>query len=110
MPANPTISEAVARSVARHGGRASQLVQILREVQAELQCIPAGALDELARSLSIPRVRVESAASFYHFFHAQSHGTYEILFSDNIIDQMLGKREMMQYLCKLLWEIGRAHV
>jgi [NiFe] hydrogenase diaphorase moiety large subunit len=103
MPANSATSEAVRRSVARHGGRASQLVQILREVQAELQCIPAGALDELARSLSIPRVRVESAASFYHFFHAQSHGAYEILFSDNIIDQMLGKREMMQYLCKLLW-------
>ncbi len=103
MPRIAPISEAVGHSVERHGARPSHLVQILREVQAELRCLPGPALDELARALRTPRVRVESAASFYHFFHSESHGAYEILFSDNIIDQMLGKREMMQYLCKLLW-------
>jgi [NiFe] hydrogenase diaphorase moiety large subunit len=103
MTFNPDLTSIVAGAVAHHGGDPSHLMQMLRAVQAQAGCIPGAAVDELARRLGLPRVRVESAASFYHFFHDKPHGAYEILFSDNIVDHMAGKQELMQYLCEQLW-------
>jgi [NiFe] hydrogenase diaphorase moiety large subunit len=103
MSNSPLIAESVSRSCERHANDPTQLVQILRKVQVELGCLPREAIDELARRLHLPRARVESTASFYHFFHGSTHGTYEILFSDNIVDLMLGKQDLMQYLCERLW-------
>ena len=78
-------------------------MQILRNVQESCGTIPSDTLDRLARLLDVPRVRIESTASFYAFFHAESHGAYEILFSDNVIDQMAGKAGLKQYFCEKLW-------
>jgi [NiFe] hydrogenase diaphorase moiety large subunit len=103
MSNSPLISESIARSCEHFANDPNHLVQILRKVQGELGCLPREAIDELARRLRLPRARIESTASFYHFFHAASHGVYEILFSDNIVDLMLGKQELMQYLCERLW-------
>ncbi len=89
--------------VARWNGDAANLLQILHEVQDACGYIPSAMIDQLAKLLGVPRVRIEATASFYHFFHAESHGEYEILFSDNIIDQLQGKAELMQYLCERLW-------
>ena len=57
----------------------------------------------MANALGLPRVRVEATATFYHLLHAESRGVYEILFSDNIVDHMQGKRELMAYLCERMW-------
>ncbi len=103
MAATANLPNIVASAVARHGGNPANLMQMLRVVQAQAGCIPGEAVDELARRLGLPRVSVESTASFYHFFRAKPHGAYEILFSDNIVDHMAGKQELMQYLCEQLW-------
>ena len=89
--------------VERWGKDPANMVQILRDVQESCGTIPSDTLDQLARLLGVPRVRIEATASFYHFFHAESHGAYEILFSDNIIDHMAGKEELKRYLCERLW-------
>ena len=89
--------------VARWHHDPTNLVQILREVQESCGTIPSDTLDRLAALLNVPRVRIESTASFYAFFHAESHGAYEILFSDNIIDRMAGKEALKQYFCERLW-------
>ncbi|GAB4171015.1 MAG: hypothetical protein Fur0039_10850 [Rhodocyclaceae bacterium] len=89
--------------VARWNADPANLVQILRNVQESCDCIPSAALDGLAALLGVPRLRIEATASFYSFFHAESHGAYEILFSDNVIDHMCGKAELQQYLCERLW-------
>jgi len=89
--------------VALWRGDAANLVQILHEVQDACGNIPDAMIDQLAKLLNVPRVRIEATASFYHFFHTESHGEYEILFSDNIIDQLQGKAELMRYLCERLW-------
>jgi len=93
----------VAACVGRHGGDAGKLLQILRDVQAALGHLGPDAIDAVARALGIPRVHVEATATFYHLLHAESHGVYEILFSDNIVDRMLGKDELMAYLCERMW-------
>ena len=89
--------------VARWGKDPANMVQILRDVQESCGTIPSDTLDQLARLLGVPRVRIEATASFHHFFHAESHGAYEILFSDNIIDHMAGKEALKQYFCERLW-------
>ncbi len=89
--------------VARWHNDPANLVQILRDVQESCGTIPSDTLDRLARLLDVPRVRIESTASFYAFFHAESHGAYEVLFSGNIIDHMAGREALKQYFCERLW-------
>ncbi len=87
----------------RHQSRASQLLQILREIQEHFGHIPHRIVTELAQRLSIPRARIESVASFYSFLHLKPHGDYRVLFSDNITDRMLGSQPLMELMCQQLW-------
>ena len=94
--------------VGRHGQDAANLLQILRETQERLGCIPPHAVDHLAARLAVPRVKIEGMATFYSFLHLQPHGEYRVLFSDNITDRMLGSRTLMLQMCRQLWvEQGR---
>jgi [NiFe] hydrogenase diaphorase moiety large subunit len=79
------------------------LLGLLRDVQAELGQLSPDTLDAVAQALGLPRAQVESTATFYHFLDAGSHGAYEILFSDNIVDHLQGQRDLLQYLCERLW-------
>jgi [NiFe] hydrogenase diaphorase moiety large subunit len=87
----------------QRGYDATQLLQMLREVQERFGHIPPPAISRLAEKLSIPRARIESVASFYSFLHLQPHGEYRVLFSDNITDRMLGSQALMEQMCQLLW-------
>ena len=101
-------AEAVDRAVARLGNEPTQLLAILRAVQDSLGCLPAEALDRVAAKVPLTRAEVEATASFYHLLHQAPHGAYEVLFSDNIIDQMAGKADLMRYFCdELLVEPGK---
>jgi [NiFe] hydrogenase diaphorase moiety large subunit len=97
------ISRMLTPILARHGGDASRLLQVLLEVQDAYHYIPSVAIDHIAAHLGVPRVNVEGVAGFYSFFSTQPVGEYRLLFSGNITDQMLGKDELMQYLCNKLW-------
>ena len=98
-----TPHEVAAGCVARHGGNPVKLLQILREVQDAAGHLGPEAIDAVATALGLPRVRVEATATFYHLLHAESHGVYEILFSDNIVDHMQGKNELLAYMCERMW-------
>ena len=89
--------------VQRHESNATQLLQILREVQERFGHIPHQVISKLADQLSIPRARIESVASFYSFLHLKPHGEYRVLFSDNITDRMLGSQALMELMCQQLW-------
>jgi [NiFe] hydrogenase diaphorase moiety large subunit len=97
------ITQSVAAAVARHGTGADHLVHALRDAQAAAGALTPEVIDAVAASLRIPRVRVEGAATFYHLLHAESHGDYEVLFSDNIIDRMAGKDDLLAQFCELMW-------
>ncbi|MDP2877924.1 MAG: NAD(P)H-dependent oxidoreductase subunit E [Sulfuricella sp.] len=89
--------------LARHGGDASRLLQVLLEVQDACHTIPSEAIDHIAAHFDVPRVNVEGVAGFYSFLSTRPVGEYRMLFSGNITDQMLGKDDLMQYLCNKLW-------
>jgi len=92
----------------RHAERPDALLQILIDIQAGLNWLPPEILTLVAARLGLSRARVEGVAGFYSFLHTTPVGTYRILFSDNIIDQMLGSRELMALMCnKLVVEPGR---
>ena len=98
-----SLLDSVAAALARHQRDRTRLLQILRDVQAEQGFLGTEAIDAVAAALGVPRVAVESTATFYHLLHARSHGVYEILFSDNIVDHMHGKNELLAYLCERMW-------
>jgi len=97
------ISRMLTPIFARHDVDASRLLQVLLEVQDACHFIPSEAIDQIAAHFDVPRVNVEGVAGFYSFLSTRPVGEYRILFSDNITDQMLGKDELMLYLCNKLW-------
>ncbi|GAO36353.1 NADP oxidoreductase [Sulfuricella sp. T08] len=97
------ISRILTPILARHGGDASRLLQVLLEVQDVCHFIPSKAIDLIAAHFGVPRVNVEGVVGFYSFLSTHPVGEYRLLFSGNITDQMLGKDELMQYLCNKLW-------
>ncbi len=74
----------------RFGNDKGRLMDIFLNVQAEAGCIASGALDDIAKSLSIGRVEVESAATFYAFFSREPRGRFVIRLCNDIIDQIKG--------------------
>jgi [NiFe] hydrogenase diaphorase moiety large subunit len=78
------------------------LMAELRAVQDQLGHLPAAALDRIARDRKLSRAEIEATATFYHLLHRAPHGACEVLFSDNIVDHMAGKAELMGRFCEAL--------
>ena len=73
-----------------HGNDRTRLMDMLRAAQEKLGCISAEATQLIARQLSIHRVEVHSAASFYAFLSQQPKGQVVIRLCNDVIDQMRG--------------------
>ena len=95
-------SEVVVRALERRRARPTQLLQILREVQEELDWISPETAHAVAAGLGIPATQVESVVQFYSFLYDQPRGRYRILFSDNITDRMLGSLTLFEHMLKRL--------
>ena len=50
-----------------------------------------------------PLGRVLGVVGFYAFLSSQPVGRYQVLFSDNITDRMLGNMDLLTALCEKLW-------
>ncbi len=88
--------------VQRHDGLPTRLLQILREVQDSLTWLSSATLNQVAEELGISPDKVRNVAEFYSFLYTEPRGSYDILFSDNITDRMLGSRELLHCLCERL--------
>jgi len=97
------VAGVVDRVVARYRRDASNMVQILREIQEACDWISPEAIDRLQATLGVPRTKIEGVAGFYSFFYTAPRGKYRVLFSDNITDRMQGNRALMERLCNSLW-------
>lgn len=78
------------------------LLQILLDVQRTFNHIPAEAQALIAHQLQIPAARVQQNVDFYSFLHEHPRGVYDVLFSDNIVDQMQGSRKLCKQLASQL--------
>ena len=84
------------------GDSPDQLLQHLCKIQSHYSHIPEEALQLLADRLHIPPVQIISVVYFYSFLHMKARGDYDIRFSDNITDRMLGNLPLLESLCKKL--------
>ncbi|MDS4027060.1 MAG: NAD(P)H-dependent oxidoreductase subunit E [Candidatus Contendobacter sp.] len=102
MAESDTLTQTVHDIVQRHGGMPTRLLQILRDVQDRLTWLAPETLECVAEELGISPVKVRGVAEFYSFLYTAPRGSYDILFSDNITDRMLGNRALLHYLCDRL--------
>ena len=98
----PTDLTVVQQALDRHRSRPEQLVQILREVQAETHWLPRPVLAAIASGLGCTLAHVEAVAGFYRFFHLKPVGRWHLLWSDAVSDRQLGSRDLAHELCRLL--------
>jgi len=101
-PSIGQVTEFVAESLARHGRNPDYLLQHLIVLQHRFSCVPAAAVDALATELGVTRTQIRAAIDFYAFLHETPRGDFDILFSDNITDRMLGNQRLMRLLCERL--------
>ena len=88
--------------LAKSGDSPDQLLQHLCKIQSHYSHIPEEALQLLADRLHIPPAQIISVVYFYSFLHMKARGEYDIRFSDNITDRMLGNLPLLESLCKKL--------
>ncbi|QID17714.1 NADP oxidoreductase [Nitrogeniibacter mangrovi] len=92
----------VERIIEAHGRRPEALLQMLVDIQAQENWLPPEVLTALSKRLGMARARIDGVAGFYSFLHTEPVGRYRILFSDNIIDRMLGSEALMALMCRKL--------
>ena len=101
-PTSSQIAAVAERSMGRYGRGADSVLQHLIACQQAFSFVPAETLDQLVQAIDVTRAQLVAAVDFYAFLHLTPRGAYDILFSDNITDRMLGNRRLLQQLCGLL--------
>ena len=92
----------VVETLALHGQDPRNLLQHLIAVQHRFGWIPPPAVEQLAESLDVTRTQIRAAIAFYAFLHDCPRGNFDILFSDNITDRMLGNQRLAGLLSERL--------
>jgi [NiFe] hydrogenase diaphorase moiety large subunit len=88
----------VDRILEQWGREPRNLLQVLIRVQQTYSHIPTTAVEQIAAALSVTPAHVHGLIGFYSFLHSEPRGTYDVLFSDNITDRMLGSRDLAERL------------
>ena len=88
--------------LAKTGNAPDQLLQHLCRIQNHYSHVPEEAVQVLSRRLHKPPVQIYAIVDFYAFLHRQARGDFDIRFSDNITDRMLGNRDLLKSMCKKL--------
>lgn len=73
-----------------------RLLDILLDIQAEFNCIPEEAVEELADQLELSKVHVEETVSFYHFFTREPAGKYAVYLNNSPVSFMYGRAEVAE--------------
>ncbi|MGQ0456210.1 MAG: formate dehydrogenase subunit gamma [Hyphomicrobium sp.] len=75
----PTPAEVAALAVcARHGNKASELLEILHELQIQLGYVPEATKPVIAKALNLSRAEVHGVVTFYHDFRSEPAGRHVI--------------------------------
>ena len=87
----PADRKTIRSVIARYGGDATRLMDILIDIQDELGCLTHRTAAEIARVLGIPQVDVEQTVSFYHFFAREPRGAYAVYLNDSVVADFRGR-------------------
>ncbi len=97
-----TIKGFISKRLKKTGTAPDLLLQHLDIIQSRYSHIPKKAIKILSERLGIPTMQINAVIDFYSFLHRRARGEYDIRFSDNITDRMLGNQALFKSLCKKL--------
>ena len=83
--------ESVKSIVGRHGKDRTELLAMIRDVQASRGHVPPEAVAELAGAMGLSEADVVGVVSFYHFFSLAPAGTYAVHLNDSVTSRMSGR-------------------
>ncbi len=86
-----TITDVVKQTVEKYKNDSVMLLEIIREVQAQLGSVSDGAIVQIAKDLNISAVDVEGVATFYHFFSKKPVGKYAVYLNNSVVATMKGR-------------------
>ena len=87
---NAPVERVVAEACHAVGNDPTRLLDVAREVQARLGCVSPEAMDAVHRSLSVPRLTVQSLVSFYSFLSEAQKGRVVVRVCDDVVDRLFG--------------------
>lgn len=102
VPDVADVESFVASALESRGRAPEGLLQHLIALQRRFGWVPPAAVERLSAALDVTRTQVRAAIAFYAFLHERPRGDFEILFSDNITDRMLGSRRLASLLAERL--------
>lgn len=72
----------------------TRLMDILLDIHTALGFISDSTVEQISKSLDIPKVEIIQTLSFYHFFHREPKGKYTIYLNDSVVANFYGKEEI----------------
>ncbi len=78
----------------RHGNDATRMMDIVREAQLKLGCVPGEAMELIAAATGTKRVEVESVVTFYAFLSKKPKGRMVVRVCNDIVDRLQGFDEV----------------
>jgi NADH:ubiquinone oxidoreductase subunit E len=92
-----TTAQDIAREVCRtYESDSTRLLDIARDIQSRLGCVPAAAIDAIHQELGIPQVRIRSLVSFYAFLSEEPQGKIVIRLCDDVVDRLFGYERVLR--------------
>ncbi len=85
------VKDAVTKAVKKRGAEASMMLDVIRDVQEELRCVPEEAMARIAKALGVSKAEVEGVVSFYHFFSREPRGRYTVYLNNSAVATMKGR-------------------
>ena len=85
-----------------NGNDRARMMDIVRGVQSRFGCVNDEAIDLIAKTVSAPRVDVESVVTFYAFLSKTPKGKVTIRLCNDVIDEMAGSERIAHVLAEEL--------
>ncbi|MCL2026078.1 MAG: NAD(P)H-dependent oxidoreductase subunit E [Leptospirales bacterium] len=82
------LSHAVKKAAERHSNDREKLLDVIRDVQADLGCVSDEAIAGIAEQLKISALDVEGVVTYYHFFSKTPVGKYAVYLNDSVTANM----------------------
>jgi len=97
-PASPEVEHAIAVCAA-HGDAASELIEILHDIQDETGFVAEETLPAIARALNLSRAEVHGVMSFYHDFRRAPAGRVKVQLCRAESCQSRGASALIEAFC-----------
>jgi [NiFe] hydrogenase diaphorase moiety large subunit len=82
--------------IKKYNGDETRLMDILIDIQSELGHLSEWTIEQISKSLDIPKVNIEQTVSFYHFFSKEPRGKYAVFLNNGVVAGFYGRTEIEQ--------------